>query len=1627
VSNQLLISAQVEEAIVDGMCNAQPPIKVEYPGTGSVALSHSKRHDVLRAFQEEFAEMCNAQQSGAARRGVVDPMQQKVREIMNTNRGMRMLDGVELMYNMVLTVPKASIPQQIKLVMPNTHSFELRAYIYQARDLPVQNDLLPDPYVEIMLGARRIRSTSVKKSAYPVFNQVLRMDDCELNLDPTATDHEFRKAINDYSRFAEFITVRIRDDDPLVKDFDIARFEVRLAEVDIVRASDYDRWELIQQSIEIEHLAAVQQQYDLRQSPDAPPPNWTLQSLQAYLGMRKRPYSSQKEQTYVVNGEVKLLEPRRQYPPVATGDDWWPCVPYVDANGKAVPIRDEEQDMLSKRELATRAQGQLLIWIQLLHNGPSRRNRQSTQTEPTSTTQMRIADDHGIDNNRMLDLTNGGGSRKLETMFITEKEFLHPQNGEQLDDMTVEAKRAWYENLPMKKKPVDDNIPAHLHVGEHTQYYRQPLHDQSVASLVQMPPLNRIAPASVNCMVEYRVWSCAEMMPLQGARVEHVFVEIDAGDQNDITKRMRTKKYNTEEGCFEGANAYIKESQRVQLKIPENPLFCPTLQIRVMDFRNGGTNKVLVGTASVPLVRFLPDTWKNGRHRLSPHERVAYLQDWRLKAPLYRRKDVMEEVMRKMPLAKDAMHAEIRADTGRYQFYFIQVGQDFLDPSMFDTKSQHSQYAANFKRKMRSAQIKYMANWESRQQEDNQQMKEMMGDENFKEYLEKKGVKRAFGAFQSLEGNPDLQTLEMDKVFGTTNPVSMYYQGSFDVGEGALAPHNMEIGGIRGNTMIPGNMGIAQMGDQRDNMQLLEQVENSHSAYTSLKPGDLYGPNTKFDPSTGFPINQKTGYAYDPIQGMDIDPITKHYLDKKTNLPIDPQNGFCYNRFTGKIFDPESGRAVIFNHRHHQVTMDKEMVEDYQQQIMPEGVGDDGSKLTRINAYDADNTMLMGHRRIFKCLEEDRMFLQMVPFDSIDLHRGARGAPQCMKTYAGKLKFSATIIETARRHEDPSKFRFPHRNIYSVRCYLLNGYDIMGSVNRGRTQEQRLVETGGTEDSSTFIKKLTNEMEHVSDTMPMDGDHSNLYVRVRIGNLIYYDRPINADNDDGSEMEGLINVHWKTSNPNFYCCIDCDVMLPGQSDMYIEVWDHPLREEDPSKPMSPLLNHKSKKNHSISHGSGMGLHMANRTHDRLVGSTKIDLQDRRPFTAQMNQRPIELRKLWSPTSNHAQGQLECIIDVLPSEQAAFQMPMQIQNLCPQPKPFELRMIVWTIKEIDFRGEHFRNMITTRPTDHLNLPSAQLMLRRNIKDFYLRAVFKACDMNRAPNYLWRQSQCSDTHFNVRADSDDGFYLHQEVMAINPNGGPGGQPEKATITRRYGTLGKDIDRYDVHFRSDDSTATYVGPNGEEKAGKRMRILAAESKTVKKAQAIINWRFNWKVNLPCNEPQVQVSLRDRNDKDKWCQRTLDLTKLFCCARLTMKAVCTERAQVQSQDPKKYVSGQGMVRRKAHSHDQYESTGFCGPNAVMIHMKHDNYAGNQATMWCSFEVLPEADSYVRRAGLGRNHPNALNCGYIATPENRYWECCTSCCQDFWYRYRWPILGLCVLMVAAIIMAVATANGGVM
>lgn len=127
-----------------------------------------------------------------------------------------------------------------------------------------------------------------------------------------------------------------------------------------------------------------------------------------------------------------------------------------------------------------------------------------------------------------------------------------------------------------------------------------------------------------------------------------------------------------------------------------------------------------------------------------------------------------------------------------------------------------------------------------------------------------------------------------------------------------------------------------------------------------------------------------------------------------------------------------------------------------------------------------------------------------------------------------------------------------------------------------------------------------------------------------------------------TKKEGCLVM--KTQNPDFFHCYEMKAIIPG-SQLKISMWDH----DDLSG-------------------------------DDLIGETCIDLENRFfcPKWVKMDPKLIELRTLWTDVSRCPQGRLEMFVEVLTPEEAARIPPKNIAP--PQPKPFELRLVVWQTRK-----------------------------------------------------------------------------------------------------------------------------------------------------------------------------------------------------------------------------------------------------------------------------------------------------------------------------------------------------------
>jgi hypothetical protein len=153
---------------------------------------------------------------------------------------------------------------------------------------------------------------------------------------------------------------------------------------------------------------------------------------------------------------------------------------------------------------------------------------------------------------------------------------------------------------------------------------------------------------------------------------------------------------------------------------------------------------------------------------------------------------------------------------------------------------------------------------------------------------------------------------------------------------------------------------------------------------------------------------------------------------------------------------------------------------------------------------------------------------------------------------------------------------------------------------------------------------------------PMDSDNSSdPYLNVRLGKWTASTRDRKKNN---------------TVNPEFYEVFEIPALIPGPSNLIIDVYDW----------------------------DGIG--------DDLIGSTSIDIEDRWFCQEWKNikRKPIEWRTLRNPTSSMSQGKLEMWLDILPTSEAK---KMPVVNIAPPPMiDFELRVIVWACKDVTIKDE-----------------------------------------------------------------------------------------------------------------------------------------------------------------------------------------------------------------------------------------------------------------------------------------------------------------------------------------------------
>eukprot|EP00004_Rigifila_ramosa_P005707 TRINITY_DN16378_c0_g1_i1.p1 TRINITY_DN16378_c0_g1~~TRINITY_DN16378_c0_g1_i1.p1 ORF type:complete len:1467 (-),score=375.36 TRINITY_DN16378_c0_g1_i1:84-3968(-) len=141
-----------------------------------------------------------------------------------------------------------------------------------------------------------------------------------------------------------------------------------------------------------------------------------------------------------------------------------------------------------------------------------------------------------------------------------------------------------------------------------------------------------------------------------------------------------------------------------------------------------------------------------------------------------------------------------------------------------------------------------------------------------------------------------------------------------------------------------------------------------------------------------------------------------------------------------------------------------------------------------------------------------------------------------------------------------------------------------------------------------------------------DNGASDPYIKIKLGKTKIDDRD---------------NKIEETCQPEFYKCYELQAILPGPSQLEIEVWDYDM----------------------------IGT-------DDLIGRTTIDLENRW-FSKRWNKyakKPVERRTLWIPTSNSPQGKVELWVDIIPLSEVPRTPKIDVSP--PPKKDFEMRIIIW---------------------------------------------------------------------------------------------------------------------------------------------------------------------------------------------------------------------------------------------------------------------------------------------------------------------------------------------------------------
>lgn len=75
------------------------------------------------------------------------------------------------------------------MILTEAYKYQLRAYVYQARDILAMDDSgLSDPFARVSFLTQSLRTENIKKSLCPTWDQTLIFEEIEIHGDPRAIE-----------------------------------------------------------------------------------------------------------------------------------------------------------------------------------------------------------------------------------------------------------------------------------------------------------------------------------------------------------------------------------------------------------------------------------------------------------------------------------------------------------------------------------------------------------------------------------------------------------------------------------------------------------------------------------------------------------------------------------------------------------------------------------------------------------------------------------------------------------------------------------------------------------------------------------------------------------------------------------------------------------------------------------------------------------------------------------------------------------------------------------------------------------------------------------------------------------------------------------------------------------------------------------------------------------------------------------------------------------------------------------------------------------------------------------------------------------------------------------------------